>query len=116
MIAKTYFFYFRLFYDRIEIYSSIESTKISVTSGIIRIALRALLEAVRIQTFSIFGVQQIQVDLSSLSHVLWKFVEDEKQLNSLIDEILQSALGRSLQKELMESDVIDLIIEKSQLA
>ena len=50
----------RLFCDRIEIYAKIESTKISVTSGIIRIALRSLLEAIRLQTFSKFGLQQIQ--------------------------------------------------------
>ena len=55
------------------------------------------------------------VDLSCLSHILWRFIEDERQLSSLIDEILQSAMNRSLEKELMESDVIELIIEKAQL-
>ena len=50
----------RLFCDRIEIYAPIESTRISVTSGIIRIALRSLLEAIRLQTFSKYGLQQIQ--------------------------------------------------------
>ena len=55
------------------------------------------------------------MDLSCLQHILWRFIEDERQLSSLIDEILQSAMGRSIEKELMESDVIDLIIEKAQL-
>ena len=50
----------RLFCDRIEVYGEIKPSRIDVTSGIIRIALRALLEAVRTQTFSTFGLQQIQ--------------------------------------------------------
>ena len=55
------------------------------------------------------------MDISCLQHVLWRYLEDERELNSLMDEILQSALNRSLQKDLMEADVIDLIIDKSQL-
>ena len=61
------------------------------------------------------GLNFFLVDLSCLSHILWRFIEDERQLSSLVDEILQSAMNRSLEKELMESDVIELIIEKAQL-
>jgi len=39
---------------------TIDATKIAITSGIIRIALRSFLEAIRLQTFSKYGLQQIQ--------------------------------------------------------
>lgn len=106
----------RLFCDRIEVYAeTIDTTKIAITSGIIRIALRSFLEAIRLQTFSKYGLQQIQVDMGCLNHVLWRFISDERELSSLTDEILQSCLYRSVSKELMENDVISLIIEKAQL-
>merc|ERR1711892_175791 len=105
----------RLFCDRIEVYGEIKASRIDVTSGIIRIALRALLEAVRTRTFSTFGLQQIQVDMGCFNHVLWRYIIDERELTSLTDEILQSCISRALAFELMESDVIALILEKAQL-
>ena len=54
--------------------------------------------------------------MGCLNHVLWRYVTDERELSSLTDEILQSCLFRSIEKELMENDVISLIIEKAQLA
>ena len=56
----------RLFCDRIEVYAeTIDATKIAITSGIIRIALRSFLEAIRLQTFSKYGLQQIQGEVSN---------------------------------------------------
>ncbi|CAG5082480.1 Oidioi.mRNA.OKI2018_I69.PAR.g10138.t1.cds [Oikopleura dioica] len=106
----------RLFTDKIEIYDVVQSTTISVTSGIIKIALKAMLESVRLKTFSSYGLQQIQVDLSCLHHILWRYCEDESHMSTISDEILQSAALRALERELMEADVIDLIVEKAQLA
>jgi hypothetical protein len=37
-------------------------------------------------------------------------------MRTISDEILQSAALRALERELMEADVIDLIVEKAQLA
>ena len=54
----------RLFTDKIEIYDVVQSTTISVTSGIIKIALKAMLESVRLKTFSSYGLQQVQGKLS----------------------------------------------------
>ncbi|CBY12450.1 unnamed protein product [Oikopleura dioica] len=106
----------RLFTDKIEIYDTVQSTTISVTSGIIKIALKAMLESVRLKTFSSYGLQQIQVDLSCLHHILWRYCEDESHMSTISDEILQSAALRALERELMEADVIELIVEKAQLA
>ena len=56
------------------------------------------------------------VDLSCLHHILWRYCEDESHMSTISDEILQSAALRALERELMEADVIDLIVEKAQLA
>ena len=61
----------RLFTDKIEIYDTVQSTTISVTSGIIKIALKAMLESVRLKTFSSYGLQQIQGTLVCLQSVLY---------------------------------------------
>uniref|UniRef100_A0A1B0D042 Vacuolar protein sorting-associated protein 51 homolog n=1 Tax=Phlebotomus papatasi TaxID=29031 RepID=A0A1B0D042_PHLPP len=50
----------RLFTERIEIFSSVEFSKVSIVTGIIKISLKTLLECVRLRTFSKFGLQQIQ--------------------------------------------------------
>ena len=60
-------------------------------------------------------MQQIQVDIGTFNHVLWRYIIDERELTSLTDEILQSAISRSIEFELMENDVIALILEKAQL-
>ena len=56
------------------------------------------------------------VDLSCLHHILWRYCEDESHMSTISDEILQSAALRALERELMEADVIELIVEKAQLA
>ena len=68
----------KLFSEKIEIFSSVEFSKISILTGIIKICLKTLLECVRLRTFSKFGLQQIQVDAHYLQMNLWRFVSDEK--------------------------------------
>lgn len=69
----------RLFSERVDIFNaSIEFSKVSIMSGIIKISLKTLLECVRLRTFSKYGLQQIQVDAHYLQLNLWRFVADEK--------------------------------------
>lgn len=68
----------RLFSERVEIFNSVEFSKISIVTGIIKISLKTLLESVRLRTFSKYGLQQIQVDAHYLQMNLWRFVSDEK--------------------------------------
>lgn len=69
----------KLFSERVDIFSAtIEFSKVSILSGIIKISLKTLLECVRLKTFSKYGLQQIQVDAHFLQMNLWRFVSDEK--------------------------------------
>nr|CAD7201641.1 unnamed protein product [Timema douglasi] len=67
----------KLFSERIEIFSSVDFSKVSVLTGIIKISLKTFLECVRLRTFSRYGLQQIQVDTHYLQLYLWRFVTDE---------------------------------------
>ncbi|CAD7084129.1 unnamed protein product [Hermetia illucens] len=102
----------RLFSERIEIFTSVEFSKVSIVTGIIKIGLKTLLECVRLRTFSKFGLQQIQVDTHYLQMNLWRFVTDENLVNFLLDEILGSAVHRCLESILMEPNAVEIICER----
>ncbi|CAB3365249.1 Hypothetical predicted protein [Cloeon dipterum] len=68
----------KLFSERIEIFSCVDFSTVSIMTGIIKISLKTLLECVRLRTFGKFGLQQIQVDTHYLQMYLWRFVENEK--------------------------------------
>ncbi|KAL0276673.1 UNVERIFIED_CONTAM: hypothetical protein PYX00_004191 [Menopon gallinae] len=104
--------HFQLFSERIEIFSSVEFSKVSILTGIIKISLKTLLECVRLRTFSRYGLQQIQVDTHYLQLHLWRFVSDENLVHFLLYEILGSAVHRCLDPVLMEPSVVEIICER----
>lgn len=68
----------RLFSEKVEIFTPVEFSKVSISTGIIKISLKTLIECIRLRTFSRFGLQQIQVDAHYLQMNLWRFVSNEK--------------------------------------
>lgn len=102
----------KLFSERIEIFSSVEFSKVSVVTGIIKISLKTFLECVRVRTFGRYGLQQIQVDTHYLNLYLWRFVSDEKLVHFLLDEIVGSAVHRCLDATLMEPSIVEVICER----
>uniref|UniRef100_A0A1I8N667 Vacuolar protein sorting-associated protein 51 homolog n=2 Tax=Musca domestica TaxID=7370 RepID=A0A1I8N667_MUSDO len=103
----------RLFSERVDIFTSVDFSKVSIVTGIIKIGLKTLLECVRVRTFSKFGLQQIQVDTHYLQMNLWRFVKDENLINYLLDEILGSAVHRCLESTLMEPNAVEIICERA---
>ncbi|VDI73036.1 vacuolar protein sorting-associated protein 51 homolog isoform X1 [Mytilus galloprovincialis] len=102
----------KLFSEKIEIFSAVEFSKVSVLTGIIKISLKTFLECVRLRTFGRYGLQQIQVDTHYLQLYLWRFVSDENLVQVLLDEIVCSTVHRCLDPAMMEPSVIDLICER----
>lgn len=103
----------RLFSDKIDIFGSVQFTKISILTGIIKLSLKALLECVRLRTFSKYGLQQIQVDTHYLQMNLWRFVADENIMHYLLDEILGSAVHRCFDPNLMEPTAVGIICDQN---
>lgn len=102
----------KMFSERIEIFSPVEFSKVSILTGIVKIALKTLLECVRLRTFSRFGFQQIQVDCHYLQLYLWRFVSDENLVRFLLDEIMTSVVHRCPDPTPMENSVIDVICDR----
>ena len=102
----------KMFNERIEIFSTVEFSRVSVLTGIVKIALKTLLECVRLRTFSRFGFQQIQVDAHYLQLYLWKFVSDENLVNFMLDEVMTSVLYRCPDPVQMENSVVEVICDR----
>lgn len=102
----------KLFSEKIEIFSAVEFSKVSVMTGIIKISLKTFLECVRLRTFNKFGLQQAQVDIHYLQLYLWHFVADENLVHVLLDEIMSSTINRCLDPVLMEHSVVEVICER----
>ncbi|XP_033633554.1 vacuolar protein sorting-associated protein 51 homolog [Asterias rubens] len=102
----------KLFSERIEIFSTVEFSKVSILTGIVKISLKTFLECVRLRTFGRYGLQQIQVDTHYLNLYLWRFVADEKLVHFLLDEIVGSALHRCLDAVLMETSIVEVICDR----
>lgn len=101
----------KLFAEKIEIFSPVEFSKVSVLTGIVKITLKTFLECIRLRTFSKYGLQQIQVDCHYLQLYLWRFVSDENLVYFLLEEILTSSIQRCTEPQLMEPRVVELICE-----
>merc|ERR1719450_1060203 len=93
----------KLFSEKIDYFAPVTPLKVSVLTGIIKLGLKTLLECVRLQTFGRYGLQQMQVDCHYLQLYLWRFVADEAVVQQVLEEVLGSALHRSLELVLMEA-------------
>merc|ERR1719414_2312038 len=104
----------KLFSEKVDYFAPVEQSKVSVLTGIIKLGLKTLLECVRLKTFARYGLQQMQVDCHYLQLYLWRFVDDEAIVHHLLDEVLSSALHRSLEQPpiLMEHSVVEMICDK----
>lgn len=101
----------KLFSERIEIFSDCDFNKLSITTGIIKIVLKTLIECIRLCSFSKFGFQQIQIDSTYLQNQMWRFVIDENLLFNMNDEILLSAYQRCIDPIKMEQVLVDKICQ-----
>ncbi len=102
----------KLWTERIDYFSSVEFTKVSILTGTVKICLKTLLESVRLRTFGRYGLQQVQVDCHYLQLYLWRFVSDEHLIHCLLDEVVSSAVHRCTEPQLMEPSVVEVICER----
>ena len=102
----------KMFNERIEIFSAVEFSKVSILTGVVKIALKTLLECVRLRTFSRYGFQQIQVDCQYLNLYLWRFVSDENLVTFLLDEVMTSVVHRCFDPVPMENSVVDMLCDR----
>lgn len=102
----------KIWTERIDYLTSVDFTRVSIMTGVIKICLKTFLESARLRTFGKFGLQHVQIDCHYLQLHLWRFVSDENIVSTLLEEILSSATRRCLEPVLMEPSVVDSICER----
>lgn len=102
----------RLFSERIEVFSPAGADRAALSNGALKVALKALVECVRLRTFSRHGLQQLQVDVHFLQQRLSCMGNDERLLNALLEDALSSAQLRCVDPQLMEPSIVDIICER----
>jgi hypothetical protein len=107
----------RMFIEKTQVYpgllNRLDFTRNSVISGILRVALTALLECVRSNVFSSFGYRQLKVDAVFLRYIIPHYVKDEfgtpeqnacSCLFNTIDNIMRKTGQRCFDHEVTNDD------------
>ncbi|CAH0703061.1 unnamed protein product [Spodoptera exigua] len=102
----------RIFSERIEVFSPAGADRAALSNGALKVALKALVECVRLRTFGKHGLQQLQVDVHFLQQRLSCMGNDERLLNALLEDALASAQLRCVDPQLMEPSIVDIICER----
>ncbi|CAH8669478.1 unnamed protein product [Heterobilharzia americana] len=103
----------RLFTQRVDIFAAVDANRESLLLGVIKIGLKTLIECVRLQTFGRYGLQQIQVDCRYLQIHLWHFVNDEKLICMLLEDVIYSVVQRCVDPSFMEESVVEAICDRA---
>jgi len=106
----------RLWAKKLQVFAPIALSRSSAVMGVLRIAFKALYEYVREETFSRFGLQQVQVDCALLAEVSRDLVEAEDAglLDSLLGEVVSSAGQRCVEPVLMEEMLLETICDEKK--
>ncbi|CAH8575291.1 unnamed protein product [Schistosoma turkestanicum] len=103
----------RLFTQRVDIFAAVDANRESLLLGVIKIGLKTLIECSRLQTFGRYGLQQIQVDCRYLQIHLWHFVNDEKLICMLLEDVIYSVVQRCIDPCFMEESVVEAICDRA---
>ncbi|VDM56315.1 unnamed protein product [Angiostrongylus costaricensis] len=103
-----------LWCERIDFNQQLHFNKASIIGAIVMVLLKSFTESVRLQTYGKFAVQQIQVDCYFLQHELSPLVSNEVIVNSMMDQVLSSALRRCVAPELVHPSQLRQICEDKE--
>ncbi|CAI6004120.1 unnamed protein product [Closterium sp. NIES-64] len=119
----------KLFKQRVEIFTKLEFTQVSVMAKVVKLTLKSFQECVsvmatvvkltlksfqecvRLETFNRGGYQQIQLDALFLCESLRAYVDDESAVDTLMDEVCTAAAERSLDPTSMDAVAMDRIMQ-----
>lgn len=103
-----------LWCERIDFNQQLHFNKASIIGAIVMVLLKSFIESIRMQTYAKFAVQQIQVDCYYLQHELSPLVENEVIVNSMMDQVLSSALRQCVAPELVHPSRLRQICEDKE--
>lgn len=105
----------RIFAKRIQIFQPVTELNTEwFAQGMLKMAIKAFGELVRMQELSKFALQQVQVNAEFLRSTTVHLVMESQELESLLSDLLSNARERSLEDVLMEqSSVVAIVSTKS---
>ncbi|KAE8681656.1 Vps51/Vps67 family (components of vesicular transport) protein isoform 2 [Hibiscus syriacus] len=101
----------KLFKQKVEIFTKVESTQESVETTIVKLCLKSLQEFVRLKTFNRSGFQQIQLDVQFLRTILREIIEVEDAIDFLLDEVIVAASERCFDPVPLEPPILDKLVQ-----
>lgn len=90
---------------KVDYFGEIEYNSKGIFSSILRRSLKTLLESVRLSTFSMYGFQQVHLDMYYLNKELNSILVDPESLDLIIEDILASVKERCLDPKLINEHV-----------
>ncbi|KAJ3224300.1 hypothetical protein HK099_008623 [Clydaea vesicula] len=87
----------RLFAEKVEYFTNIETTRGSILTCIIKISLKCLIEEIRSLTIFRYRInQKIKSDVNHLKQNIFKYSIDDKTLHFLLDEVITYSHSRTV--------------------
>ncbi|KAK2706273.1 vacuolar protein sorting-associated protein 51 homolog [Artemia franciscana] len=102
----------KLFSEKVDLTAPVDFTKVSVVTAIVKNLLKAMLESVRVITIDRHGLHQFQVDCHFLHSYLWRFVNDESLVSTMLDDVMHSALNRCIDPSILSPSAVESISER----
>jgi len=105
----------RLFAQKIQLFAPVAFQHRALLTAIIRVAIKSEIEFIRLKTIGKNGFQQMQIDSYFLRQMLRPFVNDESVLDSLTDEVVNSAADRCTDPVPLDQSLLDAIVEEKRV-
>lgn len=103
----------KLFREKVQICRQAVFTQSSILAAIASVGLKSQVECIRLETLGRAGLQQVQLDVYYLRPLMKHYARgpDGDTLDALLDEVLHAAGERSVDPTLLESSVIEKVLQ-----
>ncbi|KAI0236587.1 hypothetical protein L0F63_002565 [Massospora cicadina] len=95
----------RLFSDQVEIFGTVARSFEGILTSILKVALKACVETIRLSAFGTIGFQQLQVDFEAVSLHIPSSIAADFAITTLIEEAILSGAKRCRQPKYLEPEV-----------
>ncbi|KAG1671022.1 hypothetical protein FOA52_014266 [Chlamydomonas sp. UWO 241] len=110
----------RIFRDKVKVFGAVQFTRAHILAAIAGVALKSLVECIRLQALGRAGLQQLQLDCHHLRRPLNALTGGggpaTQAVDSLLDEVVAAGVERATDTQLLEPPVLDRILESARMS
>ncbi|KAJ3082041.1 phosphoglycerate kinase [Quaeritorhiza haematococci] len=101
----------KLFAERVVYFGEVDASRGAVLTAVAKILIKCLIEEVRLLTLGKNGFYQIHIDVEILrSQIVWRYSTDDRVLNTLLEEVLSSAIRRCLDPHAFDTQLVERVV------